>query len=1138
MRNKRTSIAAVNTAAIVATAALVASCASASSPAISSTSAGTQPRPIAELAAANLSCPPEYPSIEQTLAWRNRVYAARALPKGVAQSEAMAALVRESLQGSGIKVHIATNTSPGQVAVADLQRTPVVNFDINLNEKQSVQLSATTVTRSLADNGGYYFTKDRVPYIVIGPKSIDARGPIFIREYAEHEMYHAEHHVGDSRTQAERELETWTHGFDGYFHQLYPYRMAWGPMLSYYDQSGTAARKVALDKLVAYYTSPPPSKVPSHCASVVKAEFRGWVEQRLKDNRTASSKLIKGLQENLGVTIAAAPLPKTTTALAAAQVAEKAAHISHWVAAGDLNGDRKDEVLRWNSRDKDLVIYDYSSGQPREIASHPFSNSPRAIQITDIDGDGSNELVLGEGLGGYNPPDVDPVDVRLNVYRPLAAEGWVPVELFRAVSERPEITGLEIIDFDGDGEREIVFSYFSSKYGVSFVVADRKAGEWKIEKLPDIRMGTSMSVGNVLNSGRNVLVVGRPYGEPTPEDIAKKRPTIGDAFVVDNGKRVKLPAHRGVSGIAVGDVIGDRKPEIVVGDGWHSDYGKIARGRLALMSRTADKWKYEFIDDVANEMRLTNIALADLDRDGKDEIIVSGELRKPFQKSPVRIYRKIAAGWRRTTVADSADGFALGDFDGNGTQELVVGGPDVAIYKADYAKAVWTKPDKEVETFLNNPADVVGTPALELKTEEWAGGGPVKLAALKGKVVLIDYWATWCAPCIAAFPELKRLRTDYGPAGFEIVGMTNHSQQAPADVRKMVALKKLPWPTGIDSKSRSYMDFGVQNLPHQILVDQKGVIHSYYVGGGATIGLLERDIRRLLGMPALPAKGAAVTASAAATSPAAPVPSATASQASLELTTAIEAARKSSCPAGFPSLADLAQWKSRVESTNRMTDLDKQRDSMVMLVREALGPDAVVLPARNSVPNQPHPADYSPFPVVNVDPRLGDKRDSNSSYYFTAGGQTYVVIGPGSIHVSGPNRIVQNTQHEMFHAANHVGDPRPGMDREVEVWSSMFVDQFHKMYPYMMVWLPLVSSYENASPAEQQIALHRLVSYYRSPPATAVAAACVPEFQAAYADWLRRRAKDANTSSRQLVKDLQSGLGLTFPAPVATGETK
>ncbi len=1101
-------------------------------------------RPMAPVGAAALSCPPEFPSVEQTLAWRSSVYASRALPRGTQQSDAMAALVRQALEGSGKRVHIATNTSPDQVAVADLQPAPVVNFDVYLNEKQSAQVTPGTVPRSLANNAGYYFTKDQIPYVVIGPKAIDARGPIFIREYVEHELYHAEHHVGDRRPQAERELDTWTHGFSGHFHRLYPYRMQWGPMLTYYDQSGATARQVALDKLLGYYNSPPSPQVPAHCADTVKAEFRGWVEQRLKDSRTASSKLIRDIQAKLGIVVASSAPP------ASADAAKRAAWVSYWVAAGDLNGDKRDEVLRWNSKDRSLVIYEYSSGQPRELTSHPFPFAPGALQIADIDGDGGNELLLGEGLPGYNTPDGEQTDVRLNVYKPLEPDGWTPVELFRVASERPQITGLEVVNFDGDPEREIVFSFFSSKYGVSFVVADRNGGEWKIEKLPDVRMGTSMAVGNVLNSGRNVLVVGRPYGEPTPEDVAKGRTTIGDAFVFDGGKRLPLPAYRGVSALAIGDVNGDRRPEVVVNDGWHSDYGKIARGRLAMMRRAGGTWKYEFIDDVTAEMRLQNIALSDLDRDGKDEIVVLGEVRKIFQRSPVRIYRKLPQGWRRTTVSDSTDGFALGDFDGNGTQELVLAGPDARVYQPDLARVAWSRPEPQVETYLNNPADVIGKPALELQAEEWAGGSPVRLATLKGKVVLIDFWATWCAPCIAAFPELKRLQREYEPAGFAIVGMTNHSQQVPADVRKMVALKKLPWPTGIDSRSRSYMDFGVQNLPHQILIDQKGVIHSYYVGGGQTIGLLEADIRKLQGAPPLVAAAApggtgapgatgatgaagapgATGATGAAATPTAPRAEPTA--ASVGTATEFERSANSSCPVGFPSQSDLAKWKSRVEAAQKTLDLDKRRDSMLVLVREALGPGIVVLPARNSVPNQPHPADYSPFPVVNFDARLGDKRDASASYHFSSGTQTYVIVGPGSVHVSGPSRIVQNASHELYHASHHVGDYRPGMDREVEVWSRMFVEQFHNMYPYKMVWAPLVSAYEAASPAERQIALHTLVTYYNSPPLESITPGCVADFRAAYADWLGRRVKDPKMASQQLIRDLQARLDLTAQAPV------
>jgi thiol-disulfide isomerase/thioredoxin len=1119
MKNTTRDIISVHAACAAFFGTIIVGCATAGPPVRTTGNQPAQPAAVAAAAPASLSCPPDFPSIEQTLDWRRKVYAARALRTGPEYNEAMAALVRESLAGSGITIHLATNTSPGQVSVVDLKPTPVVNFDPYLNSKQSAQLSASTVPRLLENNGGYYFTKDRVPYLVIGPKAVDARSPIFIREYVEHELYHAEHHVGDRRPQSERELETWVHGFQRYFHRLYPYRMAWGPMLTYYDQSGPAARQTALDNMLAYFNGSAASTfVPAHCADTVKAEFTAWVEQRLRDNRTSSSRLIKDLQPKVGVVVAPA------AAAVSADAAKKAAWVSYWVGAGDLNGDKRDEVLLWNSKDRQLGIYDYSSGQPKELTSHPFAFAPGAMQVVDLDNDGRNELLLGEGLPGYNSPDGEQTDVRLNIYRPLQPEGWIPDELYRVPSERPQITGLEIVNFDGDPENEIVFSFFSSKYGVSFVVADRNGNDWKIDKLPDIRMGTSMSVGNVLNSGRNVLVVGRPYSEPTPEDVAKGRTTIGDAFVFADGKRLKLPAHRGVSAVALGDVNGDRRPDVIVNDGWHSDYGKIARGRLAAMRRVGNSWKYELIDDVAAEMRVTNIALADFDKDGKDEIVVAGEVRKIFTRSPVRIYRRLPQGWRRATVADSTDGFAIGDFDGNGRKELVFAGPDVSIRNPDFSRLAWGRPDREVETFLNNPADVVGKPALELKAEEWAGGAPVKLAALNGKVVLIDYWATWCAPCIAAFPELKRLQREYAPS-FAIVGMTNHSQQEPADVRKMVRSKKLPWATGIDSKSRSYMDFGVQNLPHQILVDQRGVIHSYYVGGGETIGLLEADIRKLLGLPPLPGKQATVDAASAG---AASQPPAAATS------TTVDALTNPSCPAGFPSTAGIATWKARVEAAQKTMDLNARRDSMIVLVREALGPDVVVLPARNSVPNQPHPSDYSPYPVVNFDLRLGEKRDASTSYYFNAGGQTYVVVGPGSLTPAGPARLLQNANHEIYHAVHHVGDPRPVLDREVEVWTHLFTTQFHSTYPYKMVWAPLLSSYQGASPAERRIALHALVNYYNSPP---VDAGCVADFRTAFTDWWGRRAKDTKNLNQQLVRDLQASLNLTVPPPAPAATT-
>lgn len=802
------------------------------------TSAGggeNSPVPAGPAAAVAPTCPVGFPTVEQTLVWRARVYAARAQSDPVKRREALAALVAESLAGTGITLNVAATSSADEIVAEDFKPMPAVNFDMNLNQKQSMKFTAETTTRSLANNAGYYFTKNQVPYLVLGPRSIDARGPSFIREFTEHETFHGQHHVGDPRPLAERELEAWTKGFLDYFHIHYPWRMAWGPFIDYYTQSSTAAQQIALDKLMAYYNTPPVGVVGAHCADEVKAEFRGWVEQRLKDDRTRSKKLIRQLQARLNL-----PTPVATGPLAA--------WVRYWVGAGDLTGDGKAEVFRWDTKDMMLTLYDYSTGQAKQIASQLFEQAPTSYQVADLDRDGRNELILGEGLSGYNTKEGDQTDVRLHIYKPLDASGWTPQEIFRVESERPEVTGMQVVNVDDDPDLEIVFSYFESKYFVDFQVADRTGPDtWKVTKLGRFRMGTDMAIGDVMTNGRELMVVARPYGDETQENRRLNTPPMGDAFVVNGATREQLPVHRGVSAVAVGDVNGDGKKDIVVGDGWHSDYGKIARARLAVIRRDGNKWAYELIEDVPEEMRITHIELVDLDQDGKDEIVAQGDGRVAFKMTPVRIYKRTPAGWRKTLASDSAQGFAIADVNGDGRKEIMIAAPETTLRTLNLAAAKWSSDlGPAVQTFLNNPKELIGKTASELVAEEWVGGAPVTLAALRGKVVLLDYWATWCAPCISAFPELKRLQSEYGKEGFVIVGVTNHSQQVSADVRKMVADKKLTWPTAIDPGSRMHMNFGVQNLPHQTIIDQNGTIHSYYVGGGSTIDAIERDIRKLL----------------------------------------------------------------------------------------------------------------------------------------------------------------------------------------------------------------------------------------------------------------------------------------------------
>lgn len=507
------------------------------------------------------------------------------------------------------------------------------------------------------------------------------------------------------------------------------------------------------------------------------------------------------------------------------------------VQSGDLNGDGRSELTTWDSESKEVVVKTYADGQWKQLAAHTLEDFPSLMKVADLDGDGKGELIIGEGLRGYNPKTGPQTDIHLRIYRPLARDGWTPEEVFHQASERPEFTSLEVVDMDGDRQPEILFAYFAEKYQVDIRVARRTKGAWQIEELPRVRMGMHVVAGDVLRNGRKMILVGRPYGEAVT--------ALGDAFLMDGAARIDLPVFRGVSSAAVGDVDGDRRLEVVVADGWHADYGKIARARLAIIKRVAGKWDYQLIEDVPEHTRISQILLADLDGDGKAEIIAHGE-RRGSLGGDVRIYQRAATGWRGMTVAKDAQGFALGAFTAREKRELIFSGPEIKPVALNLSRARWDPAlAEEVETYKIDPETLIGKLAPKLQAEEWIGSEPLALNKLKGKVVLLDFWATWCKPCIGQFPTMRQWLEKYGPNGLVIIGMTDHSSQTSEEVRAFVAKWKLPWAVAIDQRSRTQMDFGVSPIPHTFLIDRLGILRMSHLGG-ADLPTIERQIEALL----------------------------------------------------------------------------------------------------------------------------------------------------------------------------------------------------------------------------------------------------------------------------------------------------
>jgi thiol-disulfide isomerase/thioredoxin len=108
----------------------------------------------------------------------------------------------------------------------------------------------------------------------------------------------------------------------------------------------------------------------------------------------------------------------------------------------------------------------------------------------------------------------------------------------------------------------------------------------------------------------------------------------------------------------------------------------------------------------------------------------------------------------------------------------------------------------------------------------------VDIADLRGRVVLVDFWATWCGPCLAALPALKDAYAKLHDRGFDIIGISGDDDRDALE--SFVRKQKMAWPQyfeSSDGQNRMFEKYDIVPIPTLWLVDKKGVIRSVEAEG-------------------------------------------------------------------------------------------------------------------------------------------------------------------------------------------------------------------------------------------------------------------------------------------------------------------
>ncbi len=138
-----------------------------------------------------------------------------------------------------------------------------------------------------------------------------------------------------------------------------------------------------------------------------------------------------------------------------------------------------------------------------------------------------------------------------------------------------------------------------------------------------------------------------------------------------------------------------------------------------------------------------------------------------------------------------------------------------------------------------------GDRAPDFQARSVAGDAEVALHSMRGKVVLVDFWASWCAPCKAAMPEFEKISKEFPAAQFAVIGVNVDTKIE--DARRALEKRPVSYLNASDPTGKLPKRFGLETMPTTYLIDQTGVVRVVHKGfRNGDMDKLREQVKKLL----------------------------------------------------------------------------------------------------------------------------------------------------------------------------------------------------------------------------------------------------------------------------------------------------